>query len=222
MSNDDIKNYIEGICNKAIISIDSPLGWPKEMISSLYIHTAGQSIQSTTTRADYFRRSTDRLIIEKFGKTPFSVGADKIAATAFDALSVIGDLSDKFGLDYGYGSLKDGIVIESYPAVHLIALLGSHYGDGYKDSSGNKKKEKRAKIFELLARHYESVVNFSNLDKNTFILNDDVFDSFICLLTAIDYDRGKLIGAEESIQKHIPIDLSKTTLKKEGYIWGLR
>ncbi len=222
LSNKKIREYIDKTSDATILSIDSPLGWPRHMVSSLDNHFAGESIRSNSLRADYFRRSTDKLVIEICGKTPFSVGADKIAATAFDALCVVGDILDRFDLDYGFGTKKDCVIIESYPAVHLTALLGGDYSKGYKDKSGKNNRTKRGDIYKLLATHYDSKVDFGKISANQILENDDVFDSFLCLLSAIDYDLGNLLGAENLKAKHSQVDLSKETLRKEGYIWGFR
>ena len=86
-----IKAWLGGHDDRVLIAIDAPLGWPKGMRTALKDHAAGEPLVVTDEHA-MFRRTTDRQIKIRLKKTPLDVGADRIARTAFTALSMLTEL----------------------------------------------------------------------------------------------------------------------------------
>lgn len=109
-----------------ILSLDAPLGWPQAMTTTLPTHLAG-SPDGFDRNADadrFFRRSTDRFVVEKTGKTPIEVGANLIARVTHTALRLLGMIGDRQKLLMPYAPpASSGVsnaivqVIEVYPAL---------------------------------------------------------------------------------------------------------
>jgi|GEM_PF-2748675 len=218
--NEFISNYINGLNNdstKVILAIDSPMGWPDEMIRELSKHNAGAKIENLKNQArqNYFRRVTDKIMIERVKKIPLSIGADKIASMAFDALSMISLLNGNFKLDVGVGNTKinDNIIIEVYPGGYLANKTIDIVLRGYKND-----KHKRSQIYDQIIKK-NVILQEIKLWKHEIIEDDDTFDAFICLLAGIDYNDGRLKGPNDYDKKDLEIHYDDSTILKEGWIW---
>jgi len=187
-----------------LLALDAPLGWPADLGGALVAHTAGNPIDVDPNHL--FRRETDRFVKREIDKQPLDVGADRIARTARAALEVLQEVRDATGEaiplawdpDIGAGTYA----IEVYPGATMAA-----YGvaaPGYKN-----RKEGLPERRSLLAFLGEQV----RLPEDTALMeeNDDVLDAGLCILSALDFLRGRAMEPE---------DLQKA--RKEGWIWVRR
>lgn len=192
-----------GDSSQALLSLDSPLGWPAPLGDVLSKHAAG--VQITEPANNLFRRNTDRFVARLTGKTPLDVGADRIARTAHSALFLLDDLRRRLGepipLAWALPFKERVATIEVYPAATLLA-----YGAilrGYKADAG---LAERQAIFQILKKR---------LDCSTLAVqvcaSADILDAVVCVLAALDFLEGKAI----------PPDQSQLALK-EGWIWVRR
>ena len=86
-----IAGWVRDAQDAVLIAIDAPLGWPKPLAETLIHHSAGMPIETPANAM--FRRTTDLFIQQKLNKTPLDVGADRIARTAYAALTILGNSS---------------------------------------------------------------------------------------------------------------------------------
>ena len=186
-----------------LLALDAPLGWPVDLGSALAAHTAGDEIDMDPNLL--FRRETDRFVKREIDKQPLDVGADRIARTARAALEMLQEVRDATGeaiplaWDPGIGA---GIqAIEVYPGATMAA-----YGVA---APGYKRKDGQAARRSLLAFLGEQV----RLPEDTALMeeNDDALDAGLCVLSALDFLRGRAMEPE---------DLPKA--RKEGWIWVRR
>lgn len=188
------------IAERVMLSIDAPLGWPLGMGSSLASHQAGAPIAGHAH--SMFRRSTDLFIRQRLGKQSLDVGADRIARTAFTALSLLGDLrkTARLPIPLAWDRNFDGVAaIEVYPAATLRAHKISD--KGYKAASG---QSLRSAVVDRLEHHFELRGNRSRL-----LANMDVLDAAICVLAGLDFEAGVAMP---------PANLEEA--RNEGWIWA--
>lgn len=109
-----------------ILSLDAPLGWPQTMTTTLWAHHAGSSdgFDDDADADRFFRRSTDRFVVDKTGKTPIEVGANLIARVTHTALRLLAMIGARQKLLMPYeppassgASNALAQVIEVYPAL---------------------------------------------------------------------------------------------------------
>jgi hypothetical protein len=117
-----VAGWLEGAPG-ALLAIDAPLGWPKQLGVSLVGHEAGDAL---TPEADQlFHRDTDAAIERELRKRPLEVGANLIARTAHAALSFLEELRRLTGLTLPLAWDREQrapvSVIEVYPAATLRA-----------------------------------------------------------------------------------------------------
>lgn len=183
----------------ALIAIDAPLGWPAPM-GALLQHEAGRFIKGDPN--EFFRRATDRHIKTTIGKMPLDVGADRIARTAFKALSLLEEIRSITGetvpLAWSVDLESAVSAIEVYPAATLA--VRSITTTGYKPPAA---RNERQLIVEHLERHEIHLANPAPV-----LANADVLDAVICLLAARDF----LLGEAPP-----PDDIALA--RKEGWIW---
>ena len=200
---DTIVRWLDEEKKPALLAIDAPLGWPVSLPIELGKHSAGQEI--LTEANALFRRYTDRFIPETVGKTPLDVGADRIARTAYSALTLLGALRRRLHHDIPLAwspEHSDRIAaIEVYPAATLLAH--SIKAKGYKQVQNNTERED---IINALRseRHLPS-------DTSTMRESADALDAVVCLLAGADFLRGQAMP---------PSDFALA--KKEGWIWVRR
>lgn len=186
---------------RALIALDTPLGWPKDLGPALIRHRAGEPIG---LEADtIFRRETDRVIRDRECH-PFDVGADKIARTAHAYLRLLADLREGLRLAIPLAwspSYRSRVAaIEVYPAVTL-----ARYGlpkSGYKDATA-KHRDVRMKIIRGLRKKTIWKVSSSSAAANA-----DALDAVVCVLTGRDFLAGNCVSPT-----------NRTLAEKEGWIW---
>jgi hypothetical protein len=186
--------------DRAILSLDAPLGWPLGMGSSLASHQAGAPIAGHAH--SMFRRSTDLFIRQRLGKQSLDVGADRIARTAFAALSLLDDLrtTTHLTIPLAWDSNFEGVAaIEVYPA----ATLRAHQilDKGYKAPGG---QSLRAAVIDRLEHHFDLCGNRSRL-----LANVDVLDAAVCVLAGLDFEAGAAMP---------PGNIDEA--RSEGWIWA--
>lgn len=186
--------------DKVLIAIDAPLGWPITLSNTLINHHAGQRLRAEPD--DLFRRTTDKVIKNKVGKTPLDVGSDRIARTAYAALELIRELEEISGLNIHLAwdkNLESRIsVIEVYPSATLKAhnIRSNRY-------KGLENRDARSQIIEQLKEIIKLPKDLEKLERNA-----DVLDAVICILAADDFLIGDVIEPED-----------KELAYKEGWIW---
>jgi len=184
----------------AIIAIDAPLGWPASLSSALLNHSAGRPLSASAD--EMFRRSTDRFIKAKLGKTPLDVGADRIARTAYAALLLLEDLRQRLRrpVDLAWQVPCSGIgAVEVYPAATLLA-------HGFR-SFGYKKPEQAAQRREMI----EQLQAVLQLPKDRVVLVErsaDALDAVVCVLAGKDFLDGQAMAPKDLV-----------LAGREGWIW---
>jgi len=190
--------YAKGL-DDILFALDSPLGWPEALGPELSRHEAGRPLRVSADLL--FRRNTDRFIRAKIGKQSLDVGADRIARTAWGALSLLESISSELGVQVALAweaSLQGAQAIEVYPAATLKAhgILAS----GYKRP---EQVEGRQTIIDSLLERMDIECDVQRLLDNT-----DVLDAAICVLGGADFLRGESFFPEDLVNA-----------KKEGWIW---
>lgn len=185
----------------ALLALDAPLGWPAALGAELSRHQAGGPL---TSSADLlFRRETDRMIRQIFGRTPLDVGADRIARTARAALHLLEQLRRHTGrsvsLAWDPADCPGITAIEVYPAATLAArgLPSSRYKRGDQRSA-------REAILAGLGRQLELPEDLRLPRENA-----DALDALVCVQAGADF----LAGLARA-----PQDLALA--QKEGWIWA--
>lgn len=183
-----------------LIAMDAPLGWPKDMGSSMSQHEAGDNIPIDSNQL--FRRETDRFIKAKVGKQPLDVGADRIARTALAALGYLDEIRSKSDQEIPLAwsnSLSEGIyAIEVYPSATL--KQSGIRSDGYKNKDNNPE---RLEIIKSISADIEF-----KTDTDGMAQDDDLLDASVCVLAGYHFIKGLC---------YQPDDLDSA--KKEGWIW---
>lgn len=223
--------WIKGAKKKSdpvLIALDSPLGWPAPMGPTLTGHFAGRPAQSSeaflTTEAvvkaanRLFRRHTDHVVAERV-KTPFDIGADKIARVAHSALwflarlrlAVTSDIPLAWVAGYVYGVQA----IEVYPAATLEAHGAME--KGYKTSEGSRKNilRKLTRMRRLPTGEDGHLLTIEEAEGSTGVRQeatrtDHALDAVVCCLAAADFLAGEVIA---------PMPEQQTLAGKEGWIW---
>jgi len=189
-----------GTAERVLLSIDAPLGWPSGMAAALPSHQAGAPLGGGAHAL--FRRATDRFIRRRLGKQSLDVGADRIARTAFAALSVLHEIRKRGSLPIplAWDRKFDGVVaIEVYPA----ATLRAHGmpDKGYKVPGG---QSQRMAVIDRLGQHFDLRGHRSQL-----LSNVDVLDAAICMLAGLDFEGGAAMPPENIYEA-----------RREGWIWA--
>lgn len=185
-------------CERVLLALDAPLGWPDALGSSLAGHHAGQPLNCSAHHL--FRRETDRFIKEKFAKQPLDVGADRIARTAHSALCLLAEISEALGtpIPLAWGNDFTGIAaIEVYPAATLIT---------YGLPSGGYKKPLDKDTRQIIVNGFPR--NLLVPETDLLLANADALDAVVCTLAATDF-----------IQETTYQPQSHDLACKEGWIW---
>ncbi|MGH3056148.1 MAG: DUF429 domain-containing protein, partial [Gaiellaceae bacterium] len=168
--------------------------------TTLSKHRAGEEL--ATDANTMFRRSTDRFIQQKVGKTPLDVGADRIARTAHSALSLLGELRRRLRRELPLAWSPDCpgqiAAIEVYPAATLVSHAIN--ASGYKKS---RNIAERDAIIHDLTSHLSLPQDTSSLRENA-----DALDAVVCLLAGADFLRGRAMPPPD-----------EAVAKREGWIW---
>lgn len=186
---------------QVLIALDAPLGWPNELGTTLVGHTAGCSLEPPPN--DLFRRETDRFVARTLGRQPLDVGADRIARTAYAALSLLDkvrNLTDSgIPLAWSPKLTQEIEALEVYPAGTLTAL-------GL-PNSGYKRVVDRH-IRERILVGIRGLLDTTNISEDALLGNADLLDAAICVLAAKDFCDWKVMA---------PRDMNLA--KNEGWIW---
>ena len=167
-----------------------------------------------------FRRETDRFLKQKTGKTALSVGADRIAWIAHDAVTLLQQIRAESGLEipmaWGQGPPKQPTAIEVYPATELIAR--GLEASGYKGKAEAHRKARdnvlcklesdvRDRIDKSLPRlSRESLAPF----RERLVQTDHLLDAALCVLTGAAFLSGNCMP--------LPPNLDIAS-RREGWIW---
>jgi predicted nuclease with RNAse H fold len=112
------EQVLEAIDGAEVAGIDAPFGWPEDFVEFLLHHREDR--QDPLADVDSWRplafRRTDRIVAERYGRTPLSVSTDRLGLTAMRAASLLAKLRQAgVPVDRAGG----GAVVEVYPAVAL-------------------------------------------------------------------------------------------------------
>ena len=193
--------------DRALIAIDAPLGWPAPLAPELADHVAGALLEELPDQM--FDRETDRAVNRKVNKHGLSVGADKIARTAHEALCLLGRLREmtnqEIHLAWNWESWSRAKVIEVYPGA---TLKGRGWPDeGYKTP---KNATKTIAVRKHLVCKLAQEMDLNGFNR-AMAGNDDLLDSVLCVLAGADFMHG------DSFPPPDP-----ALAEKEGWIWVKR
>jgi hypothetical protein len=131
----------------ALLALDSPLGWPALLGTTLADHKARAAIYARSN--ELFRRRTDEVVKTTLGKSPLEVGADRIARTAISALSLLADVGVLIGKNIALAwdaRFDTGIrAIEVCPA----GTLRAYQQIGIVSKSGDVDQDKRSLVAKM-------------------------------------------------------------------------
>ena len=195
-----------------LIALDAPLGWPDGFGNKLAGHEVGQPVKETC-REKFFDRETDRVVKCLSKQKPLSVGADRIARTAFVALEILNEVRQK-----QKGQKLDVLVdrpmdiqgaqaIEVYPAATL--KMYGYPNKGYKDKKNTDHRKIREEIINKLSEDFKPILKQCHRER--MLDEPDALDAVVCILAALDFLKGKARGPES--------DLERARAEKEGWIW---
>lgn len=199
----DVVHDLIGSSCPVLLALDAPLGWPKELGTSLSAHAAGGSLEPAADLL--FRRETDRFIRRETGKQSLDVGADRIARTAHAALALLAELRNRLRLPiplcWNANDLRDVEAIEVYPAATLKQLGVSAAAYKKKDQA-----QARHRILDAI----ETLANLSAV-RNKAADNSNALDAVICAISGADFLRGACYAPED-----------RSIAEREGWIWVMR
>jgi Protein of unknown function (DUF429) len=179
-------------CERAIIALDAPLGWPRALSKALRSHRAGAPISEPPNRM--FHRDTDDHIAARFRKRPLEVGANFIARTAHSALAFLERIRRLTGLPIPLAWTPEEAAavraIEVYPAATRL-------GYAIVDRGGN-------------LAGVEALVDLCAFN-GSLPASEHACDAILCVLGAADFVLGRCLP---------PGDLALA--QEEGWIWAPR
>jgi predicted RNase H-like nuclease len=182
---------------RALVAIDAPLGWPSQMGTTLAEHSAGDLL---------FRRKTDQIMRQHFGKSALEVGADRIARASHQALFVLDQLRSRSALDIPLAWRPDyqgAAAIEVYPAATLLAH----------DLPTCRHKEKEVALASRIALCRRLKPRLKAVRASGAVENEHAFDACLCVLAASDFFEGRCAGPDPG---------AAAEARKEGWIWAAR
>ena len=188
----------------ALLAVDAPLGWPARLADGVAAHVAGEPLGLTSEASAFFTRATDRFIQRELRKSPLEVGADRIARTAFSALSLIRELREatRLPLRMAWEPDERG-VLEVYPAATLKVVAEGAKLPPYKKP---EQRDARRAISALLADH----LPLTEPQRLRAIGSDHLLDAVLCTLAGADFARGRAMPP--------PAELRELA-RREGWIW---
>ena len=177
-------------CSDVLLSLDSPLGWPRALGESLYGHRAGDPLGAEAN--SLFRRAADVKIKRRLNKLPLEVGANLLARTAAASLVLLDEIRRQTGhpipMAWVPEQLESWRVIEVYPSATRIA-------HGAPDRGGS---------LEGLA----AVLDCSHV-AGAVQSDPNAADACVCALAGADFLAGRAVP---------PTDLETALI--EGWIWA--
>lgn len=204
-----VTDWIKQANGNVLLCLDAPMGWPRTMSDALHGHKAGAPFSDDIDRDHFFYRKTDLFARDTLKKNPLRVGASLIAATAHQALWLLGQLNklDNVGeikLILRSEELTTKLsAIEVYPAATRLALMND-----------NGKGELK---LELLRERVRTLIgNSITIKMPTDRMTDDARDAVICVFTGMLFLAGRCYEPEEAKGEAA---LDDDTLVREGWIW---
>lgn len=203
-----VTDWIMQASSNVLLSFDAPMGWPRTMSDALHGHKAGAPFSDDIDRDHFFYRKTDLFVRDTLKKNPLRVGASLIAATAHQALWLLGQLNkpDDVGeikLILRSEELTTKLsAIEVYPAATRLALMND-----------NGKGELK---LELLRERVQGIIGNITIEPPTDCMTDDARDAVICVFTGMLFLAGRCYEPEEAKGEAA---LDDDTLVREGWIW---
>lgn len=198
-----IAEWIDGADENALLAMDAPLGWPRDLGRQLAEHQAGEFLSGESNQL--FRRYTDHEIRRRLRKQPLDVGADRIARTAYAALRLLVELRSRTGKDISLAwdpsDLPEASAIEVYPAGTLKA-----HGI---DATGYKKKSGKGKRLEIIGQ-VSVMIEIPERVVPALAETDDALDAALCVLAGADFLNSRAVG---------PGTGNFELARKEGWIW---
>lgn len=200
-----VATWVQEAPYRALLCLDAPLGWPRDLGSALVEHQAGGALAPPADAL--FRRYTDTCCQHRIGQRPMDVGADRIARTAHAALALLQGVRRCTGLPIPLAWNPDHLLrasaIETYPSATLkVRGLPNR---GYK--GGMQGRAAREALLEALEGAWRL-----ELDAEALLGNADVFDAVLCVLTGGDFLGGRCCP---------PPPGEIETARREGWIWVL-
>jgi Protein of unknown function (DUF429) len=189
------------------VGIDCPFGWPVGFVEAVTCHDGGhawpgrEAPDPAAFRRLLSLRETDRYVQRELGKTPLSVSANLIGATAMrlagllDRLATLGEVVDRSGV---------GRFAEVYPSAAL--LRWGLPSSGYKGRAG--RTERTAILDGLLS--LVAGLDVADQDADRCRKSDDMLDSLVASLAA----RAAWLGLTDTP----PANIDATTLAREGWM----
>lgn len=206
---EQIAEWIDEGPETFILAVDAPLGWPAALGKALSSHQAGQALSVPRDEANrLFRRHTDEVIYDIFGKLPLEVGANLIARTAHSILCRLHEIpahsAQAGGLEIAWEppNMPGYYMIEVYPAATVLAVGASTKGYKAKSTSG---RDARSKILTILQGEMDLVC-----DADLLLESDDALDAAVCVLAGADFLRGMAVAPGVDREELV---------RKEGWIW---
>ena len=184
----------------ALLALDAPLGWPAALGRTLVTHQAGTAVEPAPN--EMFRRTTDRYVKQHSNKQPLDVGADRIARTAHNALTLLEEIRTRTGKTVPLAwspAVEELAAIEVYPAATLCqhGLPESQYK---KPDQGERRRD--------IVRGLKAKLEIPQPVSSALECNADVLDAAVCILAGVDFLSGRALP---------PTDLALA--KEEGWIW---
>ena len=187
----------------AIVAIDAPLGWPALLANAVAEHVAGAPLGKMADAGAFFTRATDRFVYREFEKAPLEVGADRIARTAFSALSLLEELRAATGLPLAmaFDRAERG-VLEVYPAATLKVIGGAKIPP--------YKKPEQTVARRALVEMMSADVRLTPLQTERAIASDHVLDAVACVIAGADFAAGRAMAPPPELE---------AAARREGWIW---
>jgi hypothetical protein len=195
-----VAGWVREAPGPVLLCLDAPLGWPVGLRQALENHRAGQAIH--TPGSELFRRATDRAIQARLGKTPLSVGADRIAWTARAALLLLDELRKMLGTSIPLAwsaPVTKVAAIEVYPAATLAAL-----GVVLPAPLANA-----AEVHDIIVQAVSQRLDLTRLDAGQRASRHSL-DAVTCVRTGLAFLEGDIVP---------PDDEHRALALVEGWIW---
>jgi predicted nuclease with RNAse H fold len=180
------------------VGIDVPLGWPVAFVRALSAYGSGQGWVDAPMQ-ELRLRATDRYVARETHTTPLSVAADKIAAPAMRAASLL----DK--VPFPVNRAGAGIICEVYPAAALCRWGLDPLLEGVVESRLRYKGRAdhggpmRLRLVHALRRIVGSWLQATDAQWAQCIAQDDALDALLCALIARAAEVGSVDAVPEPL-----------------------
>lgn len=172
----DLLVLLGGLQPGEVAGLDCPLGWPLPFLAALAAHAAHEpwphrGRPGDEVRAEMRLRATDRVVHELTGRTPMSVSADRIGATAMRAAHLL----DALGSTRGEPVRRNGsdVVIEVYPA------------------AARRRWGLDPRVRDLAALEQAAQLDFVGSGRTVYAEDEHCFDALVAALVARAHQLGR-------------------------------